>query len=203
MTFNHFNRRLHLYLALVLLPWFFMYGVSAIPFTRHVYFDALYKDGVPLWTTRFQQAYDRPAPKNRRPETLQQFAQKVVADLNIEVTGSLGAHQPNDSRVNIYLVDFWDHVRITYNIEKQKITVEDKRFRWDHFVTTLHARGGYRQDSFLNDAWAFIVDLVSLSFILWVASGLYMWWQLKQTRRWGWFALGGGVLSFVLFLLVL
>ncbi|MFT5367794.1 MAG: hypothetical protein ACI8V2_002755 [Candidatus Latescibacterota bacterium] len=203
MTFNHINRRLHLYLALVLLPWFLMYGISAIPFTRNAYFNNLYKDGVPMWTTRIAQAYKRPAPKDRLPDTLQQFAKEVVNDLNLEVTGSLGAHQPNDKRINIYLVDFRHHIRITYNLAQKNIKVEDKRFRWDQFFTTLHARGGYQQDSFLNDLWAFVVDMISLSFIFWVASGIYMWWHLKQTRRWGIVALGSGFLSFVIFLVAL
>jgi len=119
------------------------------------------------------------------------------------VTGSLGAHQPNDKRINIYLVDFRHHIRITYNLAQKNIKVEDKRFRWDQFFTTLHARGGYQQDSFLNDLWAFVVDMISLSFIFWVASGIYMWWHLKQTRRWGIVALGSGFLSFVIFLVAL
>jgi hypothetical protein len=29
MTFNHFTRRLHLYLAMLLMPWFFAYGEFA------------------------------------------------------------------------------------------------------------------------------------------------------------------------------
>lgn len=203
MTFNHLNRRLHLYLAMVLLPWFLMYGISAIPFTRNAYFNSLYNDGVPMWTTRFEQAYTRPAPENRLPDTLQKFAKAVVTDLNLEVTGSLGAYQPNNRRINVYLVTFWHHTRITYDIENQHIKAEDKRFRWDQFFTTLHARGGYHQDGFLNDLWALIVDIIGLAFILWVASGIYMWWQLKQTRRWGIVALGSGILSFVIFLMVL
>jgi hypothetical protein len=203
MTFNHINRRLHLYLALVLLPWFLMYGVSAIPFTRNVFFSDLYKDGVPMWTLRFEQAYDRPAPENRLPHTLQVFARTVVKDLHLEITGSLGAHQPNNTRVNVYLVDFWHHIRVTYDLGQHRIKVEDKRFRWDQFFTTLHARGGYHQDSFLNDLWAFLVDIISLGFVVWVASGVYMWWQLKATRGWGSLALGGGIFSFGIFLITL
>lgn len=203
MTFNHLNRRLHLYLAMGLLPWFLMYGISAIPFTRNAYFNNLYKDGVPQWTTRLKQTYNRPAPQDRLPDTLQQFAKAVVLDLNLEVKGSLGAYQPNDKRINIYIVNFWHHIRITYDIENQHIKAEDKRFRWDQFLTTLHARGGYHQEGFLNDLWAFVVDIVGLSFILWVATGLYMWWQLKQTRLWGALALGSGCLAFIIFLMIL
>ena len=39
MTFPHFNRRLHLYLGLALLPWLFMYGLSSIPFAHTQYFE--------------------------------------------------------------------------------------------------------------------------------------------------------------------
>ena len=40
MTFPHFNRRLHLYLGLCLLPWFLMYGASSIPFAHGQFFEA-------------------------------------------------------------------------------------------------------------------------------------------------------------------
>lgn len=203
MTFNHLNRRLHVYLALALLPWVFIYGVSAIPFTRNAYFNNLYKDGIPMWTTRFERDYDRPVPEDKTPEALYLFATQVVSDLNLNAKRSAGAYSPNARRVNIYLVDFWDHTRVTYRVDRKTVTVEDKRFRWDQFFTTLHARGGYHHDSFLNDTWAFIVDLVSIGFVLWVTSGIIMWWQLKQARLWGGLALGGGILSFVIFLVTL
>lgn len=200
MTFNHFNRRFHLYLALALLPWFAMYGISSIPFVRNSYFRTLYNDGIPQWTTRLEKAYDRPVPDtdNYRP-----FAKQVVQDLGLEIDGAFGIGRPNSRRLNIYLINLWHHTRITYYLHQKQIKVEDKRFRWDQFFTTLHARGGFQQDSVLNDAWAVVVDLVCIGFLLWIASGIIMWWQLSQTRKWGFLALGGGVLSFVIFLLAL
>ena len=204
MSFNHFNRRLHVYLAMALLPWVLMYGLSAVPFTRHKLFDGMYDDGVPMWTLRFERDYERDIPKEKTPEAMRDFGKAVLTDLDLPLGGrSMGTYSPNKNRVNVYLVDFWDHTRITYRADRKKAVVEDKRFRWDHFVTTLHARGGYQQDSLLNDAWAFLVDLVSLAFVLWAASGILMWWQLKQTRLWGALALGGGLLSFAVFLLAL
>jgi len=47
------------------------------------------------------------------------------------------------------------------------------------------------------------VDLVCLGFIVWIATGIYMWWQLRRTRSWGFLALGSGVLLFLVFLLAL
>lgn len=67
MSFNHFNRRLHLYLAMFLLPWVLMYGLSSLPFSHHDFFEELYRgDGVSTWTTRFERSYDQPGPPRSR-----------------------------------------------------------------------------------------------------------------------------------------
>ena len=69
----------------------------------------------------------------------------------------------------------------------------------DNILILMHIRAGFAQESFLSDLWGVIVDIVCVAFVLWVATGLYMWWQLSHTRRWGALALGGGWLSFLLF----
>jgi hypothetical protein len=203
MTFNHLNRRLHLYLALILLPWSVMYGISAIPFAHNRFFGDLYDDGVPQWTTRLEQAYDRPAPDQWSADVLRPFAKQVLDDFDIEITSAYGAYRPNKRQIMISAYDFWNNTRLVYDLEKQLITVQDKRFRWDQFFTGLHARGGFRQGTILDTFWCVIIDLVSLGFILWGISGIYMWWLLKGTRRWGMLALGGGFFSFVIFLFTL
>lgn len=198
MTFNHFNRRLHLYLALSLLPWFLMYGLSSIPFSHGALFQELYDDGVPQWTVRFERDYDRPVPEDA---DLRSVGAAILKDVGLE--GAFGVSRPNRRTLRIYLVSFREHTRLTYYVDQKLLKAEDKRFRWDHFFTTLHARGGFQQDSFLNDAWAVLVDLVCIGFLAWIASGIYMWWLLPQTRRWGSLALGGGAVAFLTFLLAL
>ena len=199
MTFNHFNRRLHLYLAIGLLPWFLMYGVSAIPFTRNEFFRELYNDGVPQWTIRFDRDYHRDIPDTG---DLRPIARQILKDVGLEIEAGLGVNR-NRQRLNIYLFTFWSSTRVTYRFDQHRLVAEDRRFRFDQFLTGLHARGGFQQDAFLNDAWAVLVDLVCIGFLVWIASGIYMWWQLPQTRRWGFLALGSGVLSFILFLVFL
>ena len=44
MTFNHLNRRLHLYLSLTLLPWFLVYAVSSLA----IHHRWLFTDDPPL-----------------------------------------------------------------------------------------------------------------------------------------------------------
>ena len=81
--------------------------------------------------------------------------------------------------------------------------VRQRRFRLNNFLTGIHTRGGYQQDSLLNDAWALIVDLVCLGMVIWAISGIIIWWQVGQTKFWGSVFLAGGVLSFAYFLLAL
>ena len=66
MTYSHLNRRLHLYLGLALLPWFFMYGISSVPFAHSQYFDRLdAATGLPLWTLRAERIWTCLFPKTR------------------------------------------------------------------------------------------------------------------------------------------
>ena len=67
----------------------------------------------------------------------------------------------------------------------------------------MHIRAGWVQESFLSDLWAVIVDVVCIAFVVWVATGLYMWWLLPATRRWGLLALGAGWVTFAVFVLTL
>ncbi len=198
MTFNLINRRTHLYLAMFLLPWFLVYGISSIPFSHHSYFRELYRDGIPQWTVRFERDYDRPVPHDAN---LRKVGAQILQDVGLE--GAFGINRPNKRRLSIYLFDFWSSTRLTYYIEEHRLKAEDRRFRWDQFFTGLHARGGFQQDAFLNDLWAVVVDIVCVGFLIWIASGIYMWWELRHTRLWGALALGGGIVSFLTFLLVL
>jgi hypothetical protein len=89
---------------------------------------------------------------------------------------------------------------LKYFIDQKKLTVEDRRFRWDQFLTGMHGRGGFEQESLVDRSWSVVVDIVTLSMILWIASGLYMWWELPGHRRWGCLAILAGTVSFVIFI---
>jgi hypothetical protein len=65
----------------------------------------------------------------------------------------------------------------------------------------MHARGGFEQEGFLQLSWSVVVDIVCVSMIVWIASGLFMWWELPGQRRWGWVAILGGTVSFLFFTL--
>jgi hypothetical protein len=201
MTFSHFNRRLHLYLGLGLLPWFFMYGISSVPFAHSQFFDK--RDAaknLPLWTLRSEQSIDLRIPDD--PEALRTLGASLLKQASIEGT-SFGTYRQGPNQVNVYSYSFWKSTQLKYYVDQKKLTVEDRRFRWDQFFTGMHARGGFEQEGFLADSWSVVVDVVCLGMILWIVSGLYMWWGLPSQRRWGWIAILAGTASFVVFTMAL
>lgn len=199
MTYSHLNRRLHLYLGMALLPWFLMYGISSVPFAHSQFFEQ--RDaakGLPLWTLRAERTIDMPVPEDTAG--LRAFGAALLADAGVEAT-SFGTYRQSPTQINVYAYSFWTSTQLKYFVDQQKLTVEDRRFRWDHFLTGMHARGGFEQEGFLQWSWSIVVDIVCLSMIVWIASGLVMWWELPGQRRWGWVAILAGTISFLFFTL--
>lgn len=201
MTFSHFNRRLHIYLGLALLPWLFMYGISSIPFAHNQFFEQRDKaKGLPLWTVRFERGLDVSVPDSVPDEAkaLRAFGAALLVRAGIEGT-TFGVYRQSPTQVNVYAYSFWKSTQLKYFIDQKKLRVEDRRFRWDQFLTGMHARGGFEQEGFLQMSWSVVVDLVCLGILVWIASGLYMWWGVRGHRRWGWLAILAGAASFLLF----
>lgn len=201
MTFPHLNRRTHLYLGLFLTPWVLMYAVSSIPFSHNAYFEERDRaKGIPLWTQIHAGPYDLGAIPESGP--LRPLGAPVVRDFHME-DSSFGVYRAGPNQLNIYVHTFWKSIQFKYDIEKKWIVGEQRRFRFEHFLTGMHARGGFEDGRFFPILWAVVVDLVCLAFLIWIASGIYMWWSLPGLRRWGTVALAGGIFSFACFLMFL
>ena len=199
MTFAQLNRRTHLYLGLALLPWFFMYGISSIPFAHTPFFER--RDaakGLPLWTLRATHTVDVPVPEGR--EQLRALGATLLNQAGVSA-GSYGVYRQSPTQVNVYAYSFRHSTQLKYFIDEKRLTVEDRRFRWDHFLTGMHGRGGFEQEGALNRSWSVIIDLVCGAIVIWIATGLYMWWGLPASRVWGWIAIAAGTLTFAVFAL--
>lgn len=191
MTFHHLNRRVHLYLALTLSPWFLMYGVSSYVFNHPQYFDARDKAlGQPLWKQRPEIPYDVPVPEG----DLKPLGARIVKEVGLE--GAYGAYRQGPNQINVYVHTFLHSTQVKYLLDQKKLVVEDRRFRFDHFLTGMHAKGGFEQHRVQDTLWGVVVDLVCLGFLVWIATGLFMWCHLPSTRHWGWAAFLGGAASF-------
>ncbi len=200
MTFAHLNRRTHLYLGLALLPWFFMYGLSSFPFAHSQYFDA--RDAakkLPLWTMTMDRGVDTPVPGEADDaKAMRAFGASLMQEAGLEGM-SFGVYRQSPNQINVYAYSFTKSTQLKYFVDAKRLTVEDRRFRWDHFLTAMHARGGFEDERLFVRSWSVIVDLVCAAMIVWIASGLYMWWGLPGHRIWGWLAIAAGAAAFAVF----
>jgi hypothetical protein len=197
MTFSHLNRRVHLYLALALLPWFFMYGASSVPFAHSPWFERQdAAKGLPMWALRFERPVDVAVPAE--PEGLREFGRVLLREAGIDGM-DYGVYRQNATQINVYAHTFWASTQLKYFTDRKVLTAEERRFRWDQFLTGMHARGGFEHDTLLQRSWSVVVDLVQIGILLWIASGLVMWWELRGHRRWGAATILAGTAAFFAF----
>jgi hypothetical protein len=141
MTFPHINRRLHLYLGLFLLPWFFIYGLSSVPFSHPAWMRSIYGEPRP-WSLRFERHYELPVPADGDLREIGAILKKEAG-----ASGAYGASRPNPDRINVFVRTFWNVTQISYDISAGQLRAEDRPFRSDNWLTSVHTRGGFQQET--------------------------------------------------------
>lgn len=195
MTFDKINRRTHLYSGMFLMPWLMIYGISSFIVIHQPWFRA---DQPRTWEPVFERPYSRPVTVqgvNNEPD-LRTLAQEILKDCQLE--GAFWVDKPNPDTLHIDRFSFRDSIRLTYSIKGQKLKAERQRMHWSQVAMRMHFRGGYAQPPFLDKFWGLLVDAACVGILIWITSGLVMWWRLPGLRAWGAVAVGGGVLSFLL-----
>ena len=115
------------------------------------------------------------------------------------MAGAFGA-QRQGQRLNINVQNFWHPLRLTYDLETKKLRAEQRRFAGIEVLIRLHERAGYGQPGVLNNLWAIVVDLFCVTTLIWIGTGLFLWWKLPATRAWGFVTLGGGIVGILILL---
>ena len=191
MTFDKINRRTHLYGALVLLPWFLMYGLSSYPLAHH--------GAPPQWSVLADREYH--LPPIVPGANLDELGARLMRENGL--SGRFGAYLSPRGDLEVYRPRFLGPTRISYSPRTNRLRVEQQRFQFANFLTGMHVRGGFEKGTALDYVWGVLVDIISVAIVIWLASGLYMWLNLRRLRFWGSVALGAGGASFAIFLLAL
>ena len=190
-------RRTHLYLGMSLLPWVTMYAVSTF-FLNHGEYFRQFRPSEPQFLPLWEKDYAIDVPSGN--DGLREIARRILTDNG--VVGGFGV-QRQGTRLNINVPNFWQPIRLTYEIGGKKLRAEQRKKSWVEVFIRLHERTGYGRGGFLNDLWAVIVDVFCVTTLVWIATGLYLWWKLPSVRGWGFLAIGGGVATIVILLLSL
>ena len=191
---NLLLRRTHLYLGMLLLPWTLMYAVSTALFNH-----GAAAHGQPAaaaaWTLLWEKDLSLDLPAGN--EGLRETARRVLNEQGLQ--GPFGV-QRQGQRLTINLPNFRQPTRVTYDIAGKKLRAEQRHNSGLEVLMRLHERTGYGNGGVLNNLWAVIVDVFCVGTLAWIATGLYLWWKLSATRRWGFIAIGGGVVTIAILL---
>ena len=195
MTFDKLNRRTHLYLGMVLTPWFLLYALSGFILNHGSWFQRANNE--PEWKKTFEHPYRLPPVTDETDDSA--LAEKILRD-----NGLLGRYRidiEDDGRVVVDRAKLLSTIRLTYYPNEGRIVGEEQRLPFDRFLTAAHFRAGFEYPYLLEQLWGAIVDLLIVATLIWIASGLYLWWNLGRFRFWGFVSLAGGIATFALLVL--
>jgi len=186
-----------MYAALFLAPWLLMYVVSTMAMNHRDLFE---KRDAPA---------PKPLGKEREVSYNGSFPEKADARMmgrqilaNLELEGAFQVRREGAALV-ISRNDLLSPRRITYTPTDGKVVVERMPNPPHAFLEKFHRRRGYDTGYGVDTVWAITVDLFIAGMIFWALSGLWMWWEMKVTRRYGAFALLAGLLLFAFFVVTI
>ena len=168
-------------------------GSAPVPFSHASWFGPL------RWKTQLDREY-RLGPIAPDAD-LRAIGARIQKENGLQ--GYFNVFRTPQGKVQLYRGGFLSVTRAVYDPVRQRLTVEKDIPRWHNVLQRLHTRGGFQQPGLLSTLWSVIVDIVQVAILVWLASGLYMWWSLNRMRRWGYLALGAGSGLFALFMLKL
>ena len=191
-------RRTHMYLGLFLFPWMLMYTLSTMVMNHRALFVATYGAGPPAYEKERELVYDAVFP----PEVdLRTISRQILSSVGLD--GAHGVTRRNDGSIVITRNDLVSPRRLIYVPSARTVLIEKMPRRVDALLERFHRRRGYATGYALDTAWAVSVDVVIVAMVIWVLSGLWMWWEMKVTRALGAAAALGGAGLFAFYLLTL
>ena len=187
-----------MYMALFMVPWVLVYALSTIVMNHRSLFDSFYGHKPAIWETEREISYPATFSGDIKRSTV---AEQILQDLGL--VGKYSVRGKLDKSIRITREDPLAFRRITYRPQSQSLKIERRVFRSSDFLVHMHHRRGYDHDYLADDLWALSVDLFILSTVIWVASGLWMWWELSVTRLWGGVCIASGIALFTFFLVTI
>jgi len=191
-------RRTHMYLALFLFPWVAMYALSTLVMNHRATFLARYGDGPIPYERERQMVYDGTLPADA---DLRIVSTQILTSVGLD--GAHNVSRQKDGTIVISRNDLTTPRRLTYSPADRSLLIERQQRRANAFLERFHRRRGYATGYRLDTVWAVSVDVFIVGMVFWVLSGLWMWWEMKITRRLGLTAIASGIALFAFYLVTL
>ncbi len=185
-------RASHLYTGMFLVPWMMVYAVSAFCLNHSGWF---LEKSQPAQKWENDREIDF-APDASFPSEAEGQAVAVLAALDLE-----GPYRimgvPDANQLTLLRFCATGHYRVTWQRPRGRVVVDRlKPATFYALVNNLHFVMGNGQSSWITSVWALVVDAVTVSTVLWVVSGVYIWARRPRKRLAGGLCLGAGCALF-------
>lgn len=192
-------RWIHLYTGLFLVPWMLVYAASAFCLNHRAWITQHFNIKPPQWKLLREVDF---VPGDAFPHVPAEQARAILQQLDLD-----GAHviqgQPNQNQMNIIRICGSGNYRIIWRRHRSVVTVEQQQpFSYLRLLHFLHFRGGHAQPYFAHIVWAVLVDLVAVSILAWVITGIYLWWRRSRKVLLGWTCVIAGGLLFAVLVII-
>jgi hypothetical protein len=174
----------HLYTGLFLVPWMMVYALSGF-FLNH---ESWFAGSKPVWVDMTDTKF---VPDATFPPVSEDQAWAILTYLKLD-----GAHkisQDDAKQMVIYRQCATGYYQVTWFRQESRLMVRQQQPSSAYSViNALHFQHGYSKpySAYLPwGIWAMIVDVVTVSTVFWVISGVYIWARRPRKRL-----LGGGCL---------
>jgi len=188
---DRFMRAGHLYTSLFLVPWMMVYAISAFLLNHSGWFAESKQAWVDIRSSGF-------VPGESFPKSSGEQARAILQQLDLD-----GAHrisQDDERQLVIYRPCARGYYQVVWQRQEARLVVRQQQpVSFYSFVNALHFQHGYDRpyaDYLPWAAWAFIVDVVTVSTVFWVISGVYLWARRPRKRILGGVCLAAGFLLF-------
>jgi hypothetical protein len=175
-----------------LVPWMMVYAISAFCLNHSGWFTETLQLA-PQWKVVRELDFAADAAFPQVPE---EQAEAILEHLHLE-----GPHRilgvPDESQLTFFRFCGTGHYRITWHRQRSRLVVEQQRpFSFYSLANFLHFQHGYGQPYLAHLAWAVIVDAATISTVIWVISGIYLWARRPRKRLLGGLCMLAGCLLF-------
>jgi hypothetical protein len=178
---DYWMRTLHLYTGLFLSPWMVVYAISAFNLNHSPWFTDTLKLALKWEEQRRIDFY----PDASFPVDPKEQGQALLE--YIDLAGPFRIQgEPNSTQMILYRPCATGPYRVTWQRQQSKVIVD--RFvpaSFYSYLNNLHFQHRYDLPAAAYVTWAIVVDLVTSSTILWVASGIYLWARKPRKRTLG------------------
>ncbi|HUQ92003.1 MAG TPA: PepSY-associated TM helix domain-containing protein [Bryobacteraceae bacterium] len=195
ISLESWNRRLHYYLGLYFLFFLWLFSLTGLLLNH-----TQWKFGE-FWPQRKETRFERAIQPTSATSDLDR-AKDVMRQLNVAGEIDWPDRKQEPGRLDFNVNRPGRMHRISADFFQRSATVQQIDINSWGIMNVLHTFSGTRvhnpnakRDWVLTTVWVVVMDALSAGLVLIVLSSYYMWYRLKQKRRFGVLALAAGILS--------